>query len=90
MLLASNRQHQHCHRRVPRRDPGAHVAAHDHSRAHVGRARHSREQPVRAHEIRKGDTSGIIVASVVPPLTGTMRRWSTAYFGALPLLSSRR
>jgi type III pantothenate kinase len=38
------------------------------------------------HEIRKGDISGIIVASVVPPLTGTLLAMVTEYFGRVPLL----
>ncbi len=38
------------------------------------------------HEIRKGDISGIIVASVVPPLTGTLVTMVSEYFGRVPLL----
>ncbi len=38
------------------------------------------------HEIRKTDISGIIVASVVPPLTGTLLTTVTDYFGRVALL----
>lgn len=38
------------------------------------------------HEIRNGDISGIIVASVVPPLTGTLLTMVSEYFGRVPLL----
>lgn len=38
------------------------------------------------HEIRKTDIAGIIVASVVPPLTGTLLTMVTDYFGRVPLL----
>ena len=38
------------------------------------------------HEIRKTDISGIIVASVVPPLTGTLLTMVTDYFGRVALL----
>ncbi len=38
------------------------------------------------HEIRKTDISGIIVASVVPPLTGTLLTMVTDYFGRGALL----
>jgi type III pantothenate kinase len=38
------------------------------------------------HEIRQSDISGIIIASVVPPLTGTLVSMVTEYFGRVPLL----
>jgi type III pantothenate kinase len=38
------------------------------------------------HEIRKGHISGIIVASVVPPLTATLLAMVAEYFGRVPLL----
>lgn len=38
------------------------------------------------HEIRQGDISGIILASVVPPLTGTLITMVTEYFGRVPLV----
>lgn len=38
------------------------------------------------HEIRGADLAGIIVASVVPPLTGTLLTMVTDYFGRVPLL----
>ncbi len=38
------------------------------------------------HEIRKTDIAGIIVASVVPPLTGTLMTMVSDYFGRVPLL----
>ena len=38
------------------------------------------------HEIRNVDISGIIVASVVPPLTGTLLSMVSEYFGRVPLL----
>ena len=38
------------------------------------------------HEIRQRDISGIIVASVVPPLTGTLLAMVAEYFGRVPLL----
>ncbi len=38
------------------------------------------------HEIRKTDISGIIVASVVPPLTGTLLTMVTDYFDRVALL----
>jgi type III pantothenate kinase len=38
------------------------------------------------HEIRRLDISGIIVASVVPPLTGTLLAMVSEYFGRVPLL----
>jgi type III pantothenate kinase len=38
------------------------------------------------HEIRDGDISGIVVASVVPPLTATLVAMVTQYFGRVPLL----
>jgi type III pantothenate kinase len=38
------------------------------------------------HEIRKADISGIVVASVVPPLTATLITMVTEYFGRVPLL----
>lgn len=38
------------------------------------------------HEVRKVDISGIIVASVVPPLTGTLIAMVSDYFGRVPLL----
>ena len=38
------------------------------------------------HEIRQTDISGIIVASVVPPLTGTLLTMVTDYFGRVALL----
>jgi len=38
------------------------------------------------HEIRNVDISGIIIASVVPPLTGTLVAMVSEYFGRVPLL----
>ena len=38
------------------------------------------------HEIRNVDISGIIIASVVPPLTGTLVSMVSEYFGRVPLL----
>lgn len=38
------------------------------------------------YEIRQSDISGIIIASVVPPLTGTLVAMVTEYFGRVPLL----
>ena len=38
------------------------------------------------HEIRRGDISGIVIASVVPPLTGTLMTMVSEYFGRVPLL----
>lgn len=38
------------------------------------------------HEVRHGDISGIVIASVVPPLTGTLVTMVTDYFGRVPLL----
>ena len=38
------------------------------------------------HEIRTGEISGIIVASVVPPLTGTLIAMVGEYFGRVPLV----
>lgn len=38
------------------------------------------------HEIRTADISGIVIASVVPPLTGTLVSMVTEYFGRVPLL----
>jgi type III pantothenate kinase len=38
------------------------------------------------HEIRHSDISGIVVASVVPPLTATLVTMVTEYFGRVPLL----
>jgi type III pantothenate kinase len=38
------------------------------------------------HEIRKTDISGIVLASVVPPLTATVVSMVTEYFGRVPLL----
>jgi type III pantothenate kinase len=38
------------------------------------------------HEIRKTDIAGIIIASVVPPLTGTLMTMVSDYFGRVPLL----
>jgi type III pantothenate kinase len=38
------------------------------------------------HEIRHRDISGIVIASVVPPLTGTLVSMVTDYFGRVPLV----
>ena len=38
------------------------------------------------HEIRQTDISGIVMASVVPPLTGTLVTMVTDYFGRVPLV----
>ncbi|HEX8031208.1 MAG TPA: type III pantothenate kinase [Vicinamibacterales bacterium] len=38
------------------------------------------------HEIRQRDISGIVIASVVPPLTGSLVSMVTDYFGRVPLL----
>jgi type III pantothenate kinase len=38
------------------------------------------------YEIRQTDISGIVIASVVPPLTGTMITMVSEYFGRVPLL----
>jgi type III pantothenate kinase len=38
------------------------------------------------HEIRQTDISGIVIASVVPPVTGTLVTMVTEYFGRVPLL----
>ncbi len=38
------------------------------------------------HEVRPGDMTGIVVASVVPPLTATLMKMVTDYFGRVPLL----
>lgn len=38
------------------------------------------------YEIRKTDIDGIVVASVVPPLTATLIAMVTEYFGRVPLL----
>ena len=38
------------------------------------------------NEIRQSDISGIVIASVVPPLTGTLVTMVTEYFGRVPLL----
>lgn len=38
------------------------------------------------NEIRQRDISGIVIASVVPPLTGTLITMVTQYFGRVPLL----
>jgi type III pantothenate kinase len=38
------------------------------------------------HEIRQSDISGIVMASVVPPLTGTLVTMVTDYFGRVPLV----
>jgi type III pantothenate kinase len=38
------------------------------------------------NEIRQSDISGICIASVVPPLTGTLVTMVTEYFGRVPLL----
>ncbi len=38
------------------------------------------------HEIRRPDISGIVIASVVPPLTATLVSMVTEYFGRVPLL----
>lgn len=38
------------------------------------------------HEIRKTDIAGIIIASVVPSLTGTVMAMVSDYFGRVPLL----
>ena len=38
------------------------------------------------YEVRRGDISGIVIASVVPPLTGTLVTMATEYFGRVPLV----
>jgi type III pantothenate kinase len=38
------------------------------------------------HEVRQSEISGIVIASVVPPLTGTLITMVTQYFGRVPLL----
>ena len=38
------------------------------------------------NEIRQSDISGIVIASVVPPLTGTLVTMVTQYFNRVPLL----
>jgi type III pantothenate kinase len=38
------------------------------------------------HEIRHTDIDGIVIASVVPPLTATLVTMVTEYFGRVPLL----
>ena len=38
------------------------------------------------HEVRQSEISGIVIASVVPPLTGTLIAMVTQYFGRVPLL----
>ena len=38
------------------------------------------------HEIRQRDIDGIVIASVVPPLTATLVTMVTDYFGRVPLL----
>lgn len=38
------------------------------------------------YEIRQTDISGIVIASVVPPLTGTLIAMVSEYFGRVPLL----
>jgi type III pantothenate kinase len=38
------------------------------------------------HEVRHTEISGIVIASVVPPLTGTLISMVTQYFGRVPLL----
>jgi type III pantothenate kinase len=38
------------------------------------------------HEIRQSEISGIVIASVVPPLTGTLISMVMDYFGRVPLL----
>ena len=38
------------------------------------------------HEVRQREISGIVIASVVPPLTGTLVTMVTQYFGRVPLL----
>src|SRR3954464_4555532 len=38
------------------------------------------------YEIRRGDISGIVIASVVPPLTGTLVAMAIEYFGRVPLV----
>ena len=38
------------------------------------------------NEIRQSDISGIVIASVVPPLTGTLVAMVTEYFGRVPLI----
>jgi type III pantothenate kinase len=38
------------------------------------------------NEIRHSDISGIVIASVVPPLTGTLVAMVTQYFGRVPLI----
>ena len=38
------------------------------------------------HEVRQTEITGIVIASVVPPLTGTLVAMVTQYFGRVPLL----
>ena len=38
------------------------------------------------YEIRQREISGIVIASVVPPLTGTLIKMVSEYFGRVPLL----
>jgi type III pantothenate kinase len=38
------------------------------------------------HAIRQAEISGIVIASVVPPLTATLVQMVTAYFGRVPLV----
>lgn len=38
------------------------------------------------HEIRQTEISGIVIASVVPPLTATLVQMVTQYFGRVPLV----
>jgi len=38
------------------------------------------------HEVRHADISGIVIASVVPPLTGTLVTMVSDYFGRVPML----
>jgi len=38
------------------------------------------------HEVRQADIAGIVIASVVPPLTGTLVTMVSEYFGRVPLL----
>ncbi|HYB95788.1 MAG TPA: type III pantothenate kinase [Vicinamibacterales bacterium] len=38
------------------------------------------------YEVRRSDIEGIVVASVVPPLTNTLVTMATEYFGRVPLL----
>ena len=62
------------------------LAPADAARADRRRDRHPRHAPVRASaaSIARG-IDGIIISSVVPPLTGTMEEMAERYFGTTPL-----